>query len=84
MVDNAVIKRPPSYKTKKQEEEENFNIYVLDKAYNSEPQKQELIKRGYVLHISPKRKREVKEEQEAKITVQHFSNRKSILQKDGL
>ena len=31
----------------------------LDKAYNSEPQEQELIKRGYVLHIPYKRKMEV-------------------------
>ncbi len=37
----------------------------LDKAYNSEPQEQELIKRGYVLHIPPKRKIGEKEEQEA-------------------
>ncbi len=59
-----------------QKEEENFNIYVLDKAYNSEQEEQELIKRGYMLHISPKRKRGEKEEQEAKITVQHCSNRK--------
>jgi transposase len=29
-----------------------------------------------MLHIPPKRKRGVKEEQEAKITLQHWSNRK--------
>lgn len=33
----------------------------LDKAYNSEPEEQELIKRGYVLHISPKRKSGIEE-----------------------
>ena len=33
----------------------------LDKAYNSEQEEQELIKRGYVLHIPPKRKRDEKE-----------------------
>ena len=48
----------------------------LDKVYNSEPEEKELIKRGYVLHIPPKRKRGEKEEQEAKIMTQHISNRK--------
>ncbi len=75
MIDNTVIKRPPpSYKTKTRRR--TLQHLCLDKAYNSEPEEQELIKRGYVLHISPKRKRGVKEEQEAKITVQHCSNRK--------
>ena len=31
VVDNRVVKRPSSIKLKKQEEEENFNIYVLIK-----------------------------------------------------
>ncbi len=49
----------------------------LDKAYNSKQEEQELIKRGYVLHIPPKRKRDKKEkEEEAKIITQHCSNRK--------
>jgi hypothetical protein len=45
------------------EQEEDCNIYVL-KAYNSEPEEQELIKRGYVLHIPYKKKKgeEVDEE----------------------
>ncbi|HEY6536269.1 MAG TPA: transposase [Candidatus Nitrosocosmicus sp.] len=46
------------------------------KAYNSEPEEKELIKRGYVLHIPQKRKRVEKEEQEAKIITQHCPNRK--------
>ena len=78
MVDNAVIKRPsPSYKTKKTGRRKLQHL-CLDKAYNSEHEEQELIKRGYVLHITPKRKRNEKEEQEEaiKITVQHCSNRK--------
>jgi transposase len=76
VVDNRVIKRPPiSYKTKKTGRRKLQNL-CLDKAYNSEHEEQELIKRGYVLHIPPKRKRDEKEEQEAKITVQHCSNRK--------
>jgi transposase len=74
VVDNAVIKRPsPSYKTKTGKRRKLQHL-CLDKAYNSEPEEQELIKRGYVLYIPPKRKRGVKKEQEAKITVQHCSN----------
>ena len=44
----------------------------LDKAYNSEPEEKELIKRGYVLHIPQKRKRVEKEE--IKVTINHCSN----------
>ncbi len=50
-------------------------ILCLDKAYNSKPQEQELIKRGYVLHIPYKRKRGEKEE-EVKVTTQHCLNQK--------
>ncbi len=58
-----------------EEKEENFNIYVLIK-HTIPNLKSKLITRGYVLHISPKRKRGEKEEQEAKITSQHCSNQK--------
>ena len=59
MVDNTVIKRPPSYKTKnRKRRRRKLQHLCLDKAYNSEPEEQELIKRGYVLHIPPKRKRD--------------------------
>ncbi len=46
------------------EQEEDCSIYVLDKAYNSEREEQELIKQGYVLHIPYKKKKgeEVDEE----------------------
>ncbi len=78
VVDNRVIhKRPSSYKTKKIERKRKLQHLCLDKAYNSEPEEKELIKRGYVLHIPPKRKRNEKEEQEEiKITTHHCSNRK--------
>ena len=61
MVDNAVIKRPPpSYKTKKTGERgRNLQHLCLDKGYNSKQEEQELIKRGYVLHI-PQREKEMK------------------------
>ncbi len=66
MIENRVIKRPPpSYKTKTTTRRRKLQHLCLDKAYNSEPEEQELIKRGYVLHIPPKRKRGEKEEQEA-------------------
>ncbi len=57
VIENAVIKRPPpSYKTKTTGtgRRRKLQHLCLDKAYNSEPKEQELIKRGYVLHISPK------------------------------
>ena len=45
----------------------------LDKAYNSTQEEQELIKRGYVLYISPKKKRGGAEVQ---VTTQPCLNRK--------
>jgi len=78
VVDNAVIKRPSSYKTKKTGRGRRKNQHLcLDKAYNSKQEEQELIKRGYVLHIPTKRKRDKNEkEEEDKVTTQHCSNRK--------
>ncbi len=78
MVDNIVIKRPPSsHETKTRGRRRKLQHLCLDKAYNSEPQEQELIKRGYVLHIPLKRKRDEKEnEKEIKIITQYCSNRK--------
>ena len=80
MVDNAVIKRS-SYKTTtttgRRRRGRKLQHLCLDKAYDSEQEEQELIKRGYVLHTPPKRKRGVKEEQkEIKIITQHCPNRK--------
>ncbi len=79
VVDNRVIHtRPSSYKTKTGTgRRRKLQHLCLDKAYNSEPEEKELIKRGYVLHIPPKRKGGIKKEQkEIKIAVQHCSNRK--------
>ncbi|HXS60075.1 MAG TPA: IS5 family transposase [Candidatus Sulfopaludibacter sp.] len=79
VIDNAVVKRSPTaHKTKKTGRRRGRKLQhlCLDKAYNSEPEEQELIKRGYVLHIPPKRKRGVKEEEGTKITAQRCSNRK--------
>ena len=46
----------------------------LDKGYNSAEEEQELIKRGYVLHIPYKKKRGEEEDYEQKIKA--ISNRK--------
>jgi hypothetical protein len=66
VVDNEVIKyHHLKLEKKEEEEEEEKNLHLcLDKAYNSEPEEQELIKRGYVLHIPPKRKRNETEGEE--------------------
>ncbi len=78
MVDNRVIKRP-SFKTitKGRRRGRKLQHLCLDKAHNSEQEEQELIKRGYVLHIPPKRKRdETEKEEEVKVITQHCPNRK--------
>ena len=69
-----------------QEEEEEDQHLCLDKAYNSEQEEQELIKRGYVLHIPiKKRKRDEREKKdEDKNETQRYQIVKNILQKDGL
>ena len=61
VVDSIVIKRPSSSSRPKRVRGrgEDCNTPCLDKAYNSEPEEQELLKRGYVLHIP--RKEKVKE-----------------------
>ena len=79
VVDNRVIHKrsSPSYKTKKTRiGRRKLQHLCLDKAYNSISEEQELIKRGYILHIPPKRKRDEKEEQEAKVIVQNDSRKK--------
>ncbi len=76
VVDNKVIKRP-SFKTKKTGRRgRKLQHLCLDKAYNSEQEEKELIKRGYVLHIPQKRKRDETEEGEVKVITQRRSNRK--------
>jgi hypothetical protein len=88
VVNNAVIhKRPsPPYKTKTGRRRRKLQHLCLDKAYNSKPEEKELIKRGYVLHIPPKRKKEMKQRKKNKRSrLQHNIAQivKNILQKDG-
>ena len=78
MVDNSVIKKPSSSskpKSRRKGRRRRLQHLCLDKAYNSTQEEQELIRRGYVLHISPKRKRGEKEE-EVKTETQPSLNRK--------
>ncbi len=75
VVDNTVIKRPSNKtRTTGGRRRRKLQHLCLDKGYNSEQEEQELIKRGYVLHIPPKRKRDEKEE--IKVTTLYRSNRK--------
>ena len=71
VVDNAVVKRHIlSPKTK--DGRKRLQHLCLDKAYNSEPEEQELLKRGYVLHIPYKRKKgEAVDEQKTKVASHH-------------
>ena len=75
VVDSAVIKRSSSSKPRPRRKGRRRRLQhlCLDKAYNSTQEEQELIKRGYVLHISPKRKRG---EEEVQVTTQPYLNRK--------
>ena len=80
VVDNYVIKRQrqcqrqcqrqlPSHKPKPGTKRRLQHL-CLDKAYNSEPEEQELIKRGYVLHIPYKKKKvEEVDDDEKTITI---------------
>ena len=63
VVDNTVIKRPSSSKSRSRRKGKRRRLQhlCLDKGYKSTEEEQELIKRGYVLHISPKRKRREEE-----------------------
>jgi len=78
VVDNSVIKRrrrrrqlPSSHRTKPGTRRRLRQHLCLDKAYISEQEEQELIKRGYVMHIPIKKKKkkggdEVDEEDKTK------------------
>ena len=56
VVDNVVIRRSPS-KYRKGRRIRRQQHLCFDKGYNSEHEVQELIKRGYVLHIPIKKKK---------------------------
>src|SRR3954462_10742772 len=67
VVDNMVIRRPSSkYRNKRIRRQQQH--LCLDKGYNSEHEEQELIKRGYVLHIPIKKKKKKGTDNEKYIT----------------
>jgi transposase len=62
VVDKSIIKRPRSSsssrsKLKSRRRRRRFQHLCLDKGYKSEQEEQELIKRGYFLHIPVKKKK---------------------------
>jgi hypothetical protein len=83
VVDNAIIKRPPpSSKTKKTERRRRkLQHLCIDKAYNSKQEEQELIIRGYVLHIPSKRKGDEKEEEKCEIRMEKQQQQQSCLKR---
>ena len=86
MVDNV------SYQTTTYDSSHHINLncekkktrqhLCLDKAYNSEHEEQELIKRGYVLHIPYKKKKG--DEDDGSKDKSDILTVKNILLKDGL
>jgi transposase len=63
VVDNTVIKRPRSSyrsKLKSRRRRRRLQHLCLDKGYKSIEEEQELIKRGYILHIPIKKKKKKK------------------------
>jgi hypothetical protein len=64
VVDKSIIKRPRSssssrskLKSRRRRRRRRFQHLCLDKGYKSEQEEQELIKRGYILHIPVKKKK---------------------------
>ncbi len=83
VVDNAVIKKQTSSSSSKSKKGKRVlqQHLCLDKGYNSAQEEQELIKRGYVLHI-PHKKRNGKEEDEYE-EINAISNHQKYLQEMG-
>ena len=74
VVDSIVIERPSSSSRPKtgRRKRRKLQHLCLDKAYNSEPEEQELLKRGCVLHMPHKRKKgEAVDEQKTKVATHH-------------
>ena len=68
VIDNSVINRPSNLSFTKKNKRMKYNHLCLDKAYNSKPIENEIIRRGYVPHIPYKRKRGQRKEE---IAYQH-------------
>jgi len=68
VVDNAAIRRPLSKSRNGGRGKRRRQHLCLDKGYNSTQEEQELIKRGYVLHIPIKKKKKKDNDNEKEIT----------------
>jgi len=68
VIDNSVINRPSNLSFTKKNKRMKYNHLCLDKAYNSKPIENEIIRRGYVPHIPYKIKRGQRKEE---IAYQH-------------
>ena len=55
VIDNSVINRPSNLSFTKKNKRIKYNHLCLDKAYNSKPIENEIIRRGYVPHIPYKK-----------------------------
>ena len=60
VVDKTIIKRPKSLSKSKNKRRRRLQHLCLDKGYKSAEEEQELIKRGYILHIPIKKKKKKK------------------------
>lgn len=74
VVDKAIIKRPPpppppSKSKNKRRRRQRRQHLCLDKGYKSAEEEQELIKRGYILHIPIKKKKKKKGENGKEISI---------------
>jgi putative transposase len=57
VIDNSIIKQPFVSGKPKKGTKQKYHHLCLDRAYRSKSIEQEIIKRGYILHIPHKRKR---------------------------
>jgi transposase len=83
VADKTVIKRPKSISSSskprpgRRRRRKRIQHLCLDKGYKSSQEEQELIKRGYVLHIPTKKKRKRKGEDKEEVKVMPFRKKYS-------
>src|SRR5690242_18326005 len=81
VIDNSVIKRVPVLDKPKEKRQKRHNL-CLDRAYQSKSIKQEIIKRGYVPHISYKRKRgQIKIEKTSQKRLPSLKNKRWVVER---
>ncbi len=83
VVDNTVIRRPLSKSRNGKRGKRRQQHLCLDKGYTSAQEEQELIERGYVLHIPIKKKRKKGTNNEKEITRPTYPIKKIFSQEMG-